>query len=170
MGVIHVVYGSHVDFTFVLFFFFLFVFIYIHLYIALLYNIVIFCQNDPIIWIFQFSRRVYPLSVINQIWNPEVFRSKGFNFFSPCRGIRLTIACLNLMDIGRCYTWSRNCLPFWSTWVLPRFNLLPLSKYKQMFEDIRRVIRSRKSDNAMGERKRTKRENTSPHNKTPIEN
>ena len=26
-------------------------------------------------------------NVINQIWNPEVFRSKGFNFFSLCRGI-----------------------------------------------------------------------------------
>jgi hypothetical protein len=26
-------------------------------------------------------------NVINQIWNPEVFRSIGFNFFSLCRGI-----------------------------------------------------------------------------------
>ena len=25
--------------------------------------------------------------MINQIWNPEVFRSKGFNFFSLCHGI-----------------------------------------------------------------------------------
>ena len=29
----------------------------------------------------------YFSNMINQIWNPEVFRSKGFNFFSLCRGI-----------------------------------------------------------------------------------
>ena len=29
----------------------------------------------------------YFSNMINQIWNPEVFRSKGFNFFSLWRGI-----------------------------------------------------------------------------------
>ena len=28
----------------------------------------------------------YFSNMINQIWNPEVFRSKGFNFFPLCRG------------------------------------------------------------------------------------